>query len=160
MSAQFIGGVAAPMSVTTLSFTEIRFPYFDLSVKTHWKFAIFQCRAKFEPLSLALPKAFAFSSFLYPLGHCVALAIDLLQFLENPSGLPCSVHWTCDASGSISVPLGVLSLRYWRNCSSNHPVTFWLECVSLISLFHTITGPYNSSLALTLSALSLARLQH
>ncbi len=52
----------------------IRFPYIWFIVETRQKSAIFRCRAKLEPLSPALPGAFAFSGVLYPLDSCAFLA--------------------------------------------------------------------------------------
>ena len=85
------------MSCWTLSFTLVQRPHIGLSWKTCWKFATFRCEAKFEPLSFALPKAFAFSSILYPLDNSAFLTVSLLNFyVESPWGLPCFAYVTYD----------------------------------------------------------------
>lgn len=70
------------MPLLTLSFTLVRFRYFGLPLKTRWNSAGFLPRANFEPLSPALPGAFAFSNILYPLDDSVFLTIDLLKFID------------------------------------------------------------------------------
>jgi hypothetical protein len=89
----------APMSRRTLSFTRVKFLHIGLSFKTGWKWAAFRREAKLEPLSSALPEAFAFSNILYPLDDSASLAVGLLRSMnreENPTGLPCFACLTCD----------------------------------------------------------------
>jgi hypothetical protein len=72
----------------------------SLPVRTCGKSAAFQRGAKFEPLSRALPRAFACSRILYPLRTSAFLAAGLLGALsEDASGLPCSASLTCNGFG-------------------------------------------------------------
>ena len=77
----------------------VKFLHIGLSFKTRWKSAAFRREAKLEPLSSALPQAFAFSNILYPLDNSAFLAVGLLNTrdrVENPTGLPCFACVTCD----------------------------------------------------------------
>ena len=152
MAFQSVSSSFAPMSCWTLSFTSVQFLYFGLSVKTCCKSATFRCEAKFEPLSPALPGAFAFSSFPYPLDNSAFLTVSLLNWrVESPWGLPCSVCSTCDRlrthlySGGNYVPL---SLTFLVQRPTHSP--FWLRCISLFSPV-TLHEAYDDSLSLSIS---------
>ena len=140
------------MSCWTLSFTLVQRPHIGLSWKTCWKSATFRCEAKLEPLSSALPKAFAFSSILYPLDNSAFLTVSILNWcVESPWGLPCSVCSTCDRlrihlySGGNYVPL---SLTFLVQRPTHSP--FWLRCISLFSPV-TSHEAYDDSLSLSIS---------
>jgi hypothetical protein len=140
------------MSCWTLSFTLVQRPHIGLSWKTCWKFATFRCEAELEPLSFALPKAFAFSSILYPLDNSAFLTVSLLNFyVESPSGLPCFAYLTHDRlrihlySGGNYVPL---SLTFLVQRPTHSP--FWLRCISLFSPV-TRHEAYDDSLSLSIS---------
>jgi len=113
------------------------------SWKTRWKSARFHGGAKLEPLSWALPQTFAFSSILYPLSNSAFLAVGLLRRHQclrrtyRAYRVP-SVRDTTQ-QGSANTPVGLASFAISPIHPDSHPRTFWLECVSLISLFTSIT---------------------
>ncbi len=140
------------MSIWTLSFTLVQFLYIGLSWKTCWESATFRCEAKFEPLSSALPEAFAFSSILYPLDNSASLTVSLLNFyVESLSGLPCFAYLTHDRlrihlySGGNYVPL---SLTFLVQRPTHLP--FWLRCINLFSPVK-LHEAYDDSLSLSIS---------
>ena len=93
------------------------FLYVALSVKTDWKSAAFQPGAKPEPLSAALPTAFAFSSFLYPLGSSAAFTDRLTEAIDlAPDPIELTVFPTCDLR-----LCGVPSICRWEfgSCTIN-----------------------------------------
>ncbi len=139
MSDQFWSCPFVPMSWLTLSFTLVRFPYSVLSLKTSWKSATFRYGANLELLSRALPLAFAFSRFLYPLNNSVFLTVDLLKSLSTyllrthrAYLVPCA--WYATEMDFFYTPTGVVSFRWGKfRISSSYPFTFWFRCISLIS---------------------------
>lgn len=111
-----------------------------------------------EPLSKALPLAFAFSDILYPLSSSVFLTVDLLGLFIPKSqwGLPCFMCVTCGGfgfhlcSGRDFTPSSLTSALQRLTC-----LPFGMAC-HLVSPF-SLHGAYDDSLALTLALLSLAK---
>ncbi len=124
------------MSIWTLSFTLVQHPHIGLSWKTCWKSATFRCETKLEPLSFALPKAFAFSSILYPLDNSASLTVSLLNgCVESPLGLPCSA---CSTRDQLRIHLysggNIVSLLPRFGVQQPTHLPFWFRCISLFHL--------------------------
>jgi hypothetical protein len=66
MSDHSFSGSLALISFLNLSFTSVKFLDEVLIVKTHWKSAVFQRGANFEPLSPALHKGVRFLQLPLP----------------------------------------------------------------------------------------------
>jgi hypothetical protein len=121
-----------------------------LSSRTRWKSATFRCGA-FAPLSLALPRAFAFSSILYPLDYSAVLAVGLLR---SPAGESIGLTVVPGAELRSGWVLPMLRWGYVLPSCNRFPCRtthfpFWVECVSLITLILSDEALRGSSLALT-----------
>ncbi len=135
MSAQSLNGSTAPMPLLALSFTGVRFPYFDLPLKTIRKLAIFQCgycpiRSITERRSLS-PDSFALWIVVLPCGRTSSF--------EEPIGFTVLSLHDMIREDSAFIPVEVSLRAVERRTSPAIPRTFWSWCVSALSPFSIIT---------------------